>query len=439
MSDKLKFLTINSLNKKIGTKWFKIINVFLILAVISLINIDTIINFFGGNFDKDTEIMVIDNTGKSYGIFETTLKDGNNLLGEVSTDKLIVMETDKDEDVLMAEIDDNKTIVIVFDEDEEDVLRAKIITTSYIDAVLHQKIIASINIVKSSLAILRFDIDIEQLGQINTPAPIERIYIDESKTQSEENMGIIMGVVFPTLIFPFFMLIIILVQMLGAEINEEKTTRGMEIIISNVSPRTHFISKIISSNLFVIIQASILFLASLGGIFIRSRLSTTAGSILPDVIDLNGLWNQLVESGFADKLMYIIPLTILLLILSFIAYSLLAGILASMTTSMEDYQQLQMPIIFISVTGYYLSVLAPMFEGSIFIRFVSYIPFISSLMAPALLAIGHITIIDMGISIMLLIGVIYFMSTYGLKIYKVGILNYSTTKLWSKMFKAMRE
>ena len=40
--------------------------------------------------------------------------------------------------------------------------------------------------------------------------------------------------------------------------NPEKSTRSMEIIISNVSPKTHFISKILSSNLFVIIQGALL-------------------------------------------------------------------------------------------------------------------------------------------------------------------------------------
>ena len=50
--------------------------------------------------------------------------------------------------------------------------------------------------------------------------------------------------VFPSLILPFFMLTIFLVQMIGAEVNDEKTTRGMEIIISNVSPKTHFLQKL---------------------------------------------------------------------------------------------------------------------------------------------------------------------------------------------------
>ena len=79
-----------------------------------------------------------------------------------------------------------------------------------------------------------------------------------------------------------------------------------------------------------------------------------------------------------------------------------------------------------------------MFDGSTFIRIVSYIPFISALLSPALLALGQIGLIDIGISILLCILVVFVLYKYGLKIYKVGILNYSSTDLWKKMFKAAK-
>ena len=44
-------------------------------------------------------------------------------------------------------------------------------------------------------------------------------------------------------ILPFCMLIVLLVQLIGGEINEEKTTRSMEVIISNVPPKVHFFSQ----------------------------------------------------------------------------------------------------------------------------------------------------------------------------------------------------
>ena len=126
-------------------------------------------------------------------------------------------------------------------------------------------------------------------------------------------------------------------------------------------------------------------------------------------------------------------------VLTFFAYSLLAGVLASMTTSLEDFEQLQTPIVIISLVGYYLSIAAGVFKGSLFIKIMSYIPLISSLLAPTLYVMGEITLIDLIISIGLLIGLIYVLIKYGLRIYKVGILNYSGVNLWKKMAKAIKE
>ena len=241
------------------------------------------------------------------------------------------------------------------------------------------------------------------------------------------------------MILPFFMLTLFLVQMIGAEINEEKTTRGMEIIISNVSPKVHFFSKLIASNVFVLIQGIILFLDVVIAIGIRIFIGGGSFDNITSELNLSGVIQSLSETGFINNLVYIIPITLILMLLTFVAYSLVAGILASMTTNIEDYQQVQAPIIIVSLVGYYLSMMAAMFDGSILIRLLSYVPFISALLAPALLVLGQIGVFDILISIIILIISIYLLFKYGLRIYKVGILNYSSTGLWKKMFKAVRE
>ncbi len=249
-------------------------------------------------------------------------------------------------------------------------------------------------------------------------------------------MNAVMGVVFPTIIFPFCMLIILLVQMIGTEINEEKTTRSMEIIISNVSAKVHFFSKMLSNNLFIITQAVLLFVYGAIGFLIRGVVGTGINSDITD--EISNTISSLSNSGLFDKLYYIIPVTIILMILSFVAYSLIAGILASMTVNTEDYQHIQTPIMIICFIGYYLAVMSSMFNGSLFIRILSYIPLISCLLSPALLVIGQITIIDVMISVTALLLLIGVLSKYGLKIYKIGILNYSTDKMWSRIFKAAK-
>ena len=174
------------------------------------------------------------------------------------------------------------------------------------------------------------------------------------------------------------------------------------------------------------------------GLFLRNLLATGTNITGSITTEFSEIWQTLVETGFVDQLVYVIPITLILMILSFIAYSLVAGILASMTVNMEDFQQIQTPIIMISLVGYYLAIMAGMFEGSIFIRILSYIPFLSCLLSPALLVIGQINIFDSLISIAVLIVFLYFTIKYGLRIYKVGILNYSTDKMWHRLFKAAR-
>ena len=83
--------------------------------------------------------------------------------------------------------------------------------------------------------------------------------------------------------------------------------------------------------------------------------------------------------------------------------------------------------------------MSSMFTGSLFIKIMSYIPFISCLLSPILYIMGDVGFIDLMISILLLLGTIYLLIKYGLRIYKVGILNYSQTGLWKKMFKAIKE
>ena len=110
-----------------------------------------------------------------------------------------------------------------------------------------------------------------------------------------------------------------------------------------------------------------------------------------------------------------------------------------MTTSIEDYQQLQTPMMILIMVGYYLALMASGFENATFITVFSIVPFISALLAPVLLIMGQIGITEIIISIVLLIIVIGLFFKYGIRVYKVGILNYSTSKLWTKLFKAMRQ
>lgn len=439
MTNKLKYLTKLSLDKKIKTKWFLIANIILLVIIAGIINIDSIIKFFGGDFDKKTEIVVIDNAS-CYNDFVKTFDSTREYLDTLKDAK--ITKYDKDKESLYDDIKKKDKILLVINEDSTNFINVEMITKSNIDNTTYQVITTILNNIKKDKALSYYGVSNEILDHISSYVDVKRTKLDDEESV-DEMMELVMSTIFPIVILPFFTLTMFLVQMIGAEINEEKTTRGMEIIISNVSPKVHFLSKIISGNVFVLLQGLLLVVYLLIGIFIRyisTGVLVNGGNILSGGVGsyVNKITSSLELTGVLDKMQIIIPITLILMVVTFIAYSLVAGILASMTTNMEDYQQVQTPIMVISFISYYLSVAAAMFKGSIFIKVLSFIPFFSALLAPSLLVLGQITIVDAIISILLTVGLIFVLVKYGLRIYKVGILNYSGTHLWKKMFKAFK-
>lgn len=440
MTSKLNYLISISLKRKVKTKWFVIANLILAIVLVGLINIDSIITFFGGDFNDTQNVYVIDHTGETYSILEECMKASSlTLYGNEDTKYELknyegTLEEAKN---LLENKEDKNSIIIVIEPSNTNVISAQMITKEYMDIMDTQLLTSALNSAKTSLALSKTSISQEELNKIYSNIDIERSYLDENKSNTDENMEMIMSTVFPILILPFFMLTIFLIQMIGAEVNDEKTTRGMEIIISNVSPKTHFFSKVIAGNLFVIFQGILLFLFAGLGLLIRNLIG--GDSIANGVgAEIGNIVSQILNSNIGSSLIYIIPLTLILMLLTFLAYSLLAGILASITTNTEDFQQLQTPIVIISLIGYYLAMMAGLFKGALFIKVLSFVPLLSAILSPSLLVLGQIGIMEVIISILLMIGFIYLLVKYGLKVYKVGILNYSSKDLWKKMFKAIK-
>ena len=432
MTNKFWFLTKNSLQKKMKNKTFIIVNILLLIVLVALINIDRVVMLFGGNFDKQNNIMVLDNTNKTYEIFKKTIDNEETIIDtglkykvkKVSDEKKAKKEIKKDEDILL-----------IINNDENDIINVTMITYGYINSNLYQLINSSITASKQNLAMEEIGISTEELAKISKSVEIKREYIEANKSKEEEQNEFIMGIVTPIVIFPFFMLITLVVQMVGAEINEEKSTRSMEIIISNVPAKVHFFSKILAANLFVIIQCALLGLYSIIGMLLRGGKSLDS---IQNVDVISNVTSGMDITGMINNLVGYIPLVLILMAVTLLGYSLLAGILASMTTNMEDFQQLQTPIFVVSLVGFYLAIMNTMFDGAIFIRVLSYAPFISAILSPSLLVTGVIGFKDIILSILLMVVVIYLLLKYGLKIYKEGILNYSSNKLWEKMLKALK-
>lgn len=437
MNNKMKFLIKYSLKKKFKSKWFLAANIILLILIPLICNIDSIIKLFGGDFNKPTNVYVVDKAN-AYDTFESVYNGSSNF--SLTDNKVNIKNYTGDTNKLEKKIKDDKKkdIIIMINPSEDNIYEAKIVTYDLIDTVLYQNLITTLNNTKSQIALEKSNISQELLNKIYKEVKVERTILNEEANSNSEFMQLIGGVLIPVFIIPFFFLIILVVQYVGNEINEEKISKSMEVIISSISPTVHFISKIISTNIFVLTQGALILFYGFVGII--SRTVVVKGSFVSSLdVDMQGMINTFIQSGMLNNIIKAIPFVIILIILSFIACSLIAGILASVTTSIEDYQQIQTPLMLVLVFGYYLSIVASAYDSSLFIKIFSYFPLISSILSPVLLVQGQVGILDISISILILTGLIFLLFKYGIKIYKVGILNYSSKGLWSKMFKAVKK
>lgn len=434
MKNKLLFLTRMSIKKKIGTKWFLIANIIMAVLIVGLVNIDSIIKTFGGDFNAENQLLVIDNSNY-FEDFKASYENSSSIMNEYTNVKITKYNDTIDN--AKKEITDDNTLLLVLNKDDTNYLSASIYSKSGIDAIKMTIINTALNTLKSNIALKEYNITEDMLADINKSVAIDKIVLEENDNSLDGEL--ITGVVFPIIILPFFFLTVFLIQMIGNEINEEKSTKSMEIIISNVSPQVHLASKVISANVFVLTQGILILLYGTLGVLIRILLTGSMNFNNSQAGEIGSLVNTITSSGVIDKLTGVLPFALILMILTFIGYSLLSGILSSMTTNSEDYQQLQTPMVIVLLSSFYLSMMSSLFKGSVFIKVMSYVPFISSLLAPTLYALGEITIIDLSIAIILMVLTLYILFKYGLRIYKAGILNYSQDHLWQRMLKAVKE
>ena len=232
--NKLGFLTKYSLGKKIKSKWFIVVNIIILVVISALINMDSIIKLFGGDFNNNEEILVIDNIGV-IDTFKNVYEINNKYLK--SETKYSIEEYKEGYDSAIEEIKDTDKILIVIDKDDNNYITSKLVTNSSMDTITYTIISNTLDSVKREEVLKSYNITNEMYEKIESKVEVERIILDSENT--DDNM--LTNLVVTIITMPFFFLTVYLVQMIGAEINEEKSTKSMEIIISNVSAKTHYI------------------------------------------------------------------------------------------------------------------------------------------------------------------------------------------------------
>lgn len=418
---KFWYLVLFSLKKRIMTKAFVIANVLIAILIIGLANITNIIEAFGGEFDDAKTYLVYDETDATYATLNSLLEDDSLIQFELATDSF------DSEDLDFEEYDGSIRIYT------DTVLKSEV----YIENIsLTNEATLTTLLATAKTAVWQDGLSPEALAEFES-FPDMTTAINNVTDDVTDSENTILSVLGTFILVPIFIMLVMLMQFIGMDILEEKSSKSIEYIISNVEPVKHFGSKIVSSVLFLIIQSLIFLVAGVIGAFI----ATSVGGSIMDSITSSDI--PATDLASVRELIANLPMIILVLVLfivfGFTFYLVMVAVFAAMATSMEDYQQFITPVMLLVVATFYFAMFGSIFSGANILKIAGYIPIFAPMITPLLYISGEYTIIETLISLGILVIFDAFVIYFGSPLYKVSILDYSQDKFFKKIMKIIRK
>ncbi|MFO3666637.1 ABC transporter permease [Anaerococcus kampingiae] len=286
-----------------------------------------------------------------------------------------------------------------------------IIETKTMDSKALSKLPLLANELQNAINIKNAGLNEEQIGIFSTKADIKINQIDKGKSL------MIYASYFILLMFMYFMLIMYS-NVLVVDIATEKGSKMIEFIFSSVSAKDYFAGKILGN-----------FLA----IIVHSILYIIFGAISYFIIKSKGLLDFIKIDLSLDKTsLMIIGEIFIFIILSLLAYMIIAAMLGSLASKQEDASKVATPLMITIVGTFMVAMIFMNRPVNLFVKIASFIPYISVFFMPLRLIKGSAGIIEGGLSLIILALSLYITYIQASKVYKKHILNYSNDSIFTR-------
>ena len=225
-------------------------------------------------------------------------------------------------------------------------------------------------------------------------------------------------------IFIMYFVLIFYSQIIMQDIAIEKGSKMLEFIFSSVRAGTYMAGKIFGTILAMLVHFGIYL--SLGLVGFAVIKFTGLYDKISSMLDLN------ISDLFKGINTHLVFEIVLFMVLGLILYIILSAMLGSLVQKQEDAGKMATPIMLIIMFCYFISTSFVGSEPNLFIKILSYIPFLSTFFMPMRLIYENASLFQGMISLLILLGGIILMYIIAARVYKKNILNYSTDKLFGR-------
>ena len=271
------------------------------------------------------------------------------------------------------------------------------------------------------------DADVQSLTEkIAAANKTVSVYQSVAGEPTENDFGFVVKMVLPMLSsLVLFMLIFIYGQMVAQSIAQEKTSKVMELLLTSVRPLAIIIGKILAMGSLALIQFMMIIASGVLGIVVSTPLSSSIiGSSEETGVVTSQLMNEVGNAlgGFSPV---VILLIIVVFIVGFIFFALIAGLIGATVSRMEDLNAAMQPMSIIGVLGFYLAYFPSSMGGEAnTMALVSYyLPISSPFSIPSALLTGAIDIPQALLAVLVLCVFVVLMALLVARVYEQIILH----------------
>ncbi len=375
------------------------------------------------------------------------LKDGSGLLTSEDTEALKaaglkLTDTDKSAEALIDELsqaDRNKALITITPQEIEGEVVGYAVKTFYSPDSDGSSVDAASGLVTSTVTyrnIINLGVSPEDFMASQRTVSTSKIQAGSDEWSVFETM---MNYIVPMVVsMILFILIFAYGQTVAQSIATEKTSKVMELLLTSVRPLAVVIGKVLAMGIVSLLQ--FILIGLVGGVSFAVTAPFGIGGDLMKMLDNPAAQvgeNAEIVEAFNNSFGSLSPLTFILIlvifILGFLFFSLVAALVGASVSRMEDLAQAMQPYSLLGILGFYLAYFPVMFtmesidtgaaSSNPMQIFSYYFPVSSPFALPSALLLGTLSLPQVIIAVLILAVFVVLVAVIVARVYEMIILH----------------
>ncbi|KTW20059.1 sodium ABC transporter permease [Staphylococcus warneri] len=382
---------------KVKSKSFIIFMAIVIILMIALSNADKIMDMFKGDGDQ---IGIVTN---SEPIYKAIKQQGNVIDEDASFKKVSKQEAKK-----QVKNEKLKEAYIIKVKDKQQ-LSATILSKESVSQEKEQKINGVLTSIQSKLVASQLHLSNNDLKKLQSQSKVDsQVLSDKKDQQLDEGQKLLNLVLVYAILMLMFFIVFNYATQVAMEIATEKTSRVIEMIITSVSPITHIMAKIAGVIAVALTQIVMIVVVAIICIF---------------AFDLKRMLKDFHVS-MSHITWQVLIVGLLCMIIGILTYVLLAAILGSLATRIEDINQTLMPLTLFAMIAFYIAIFSMFKPDILLIKITSFIPFLAPFELLVRAQSTELQVWEIIVSILISVVVMFILLCIAVKTYKDSVLTF---------------